>query len=160
MHSREGHRPLGVVPPLTWFLCSQCPSLPFLIGCFCSVRRDGLCGVESLFFAKTGSPSVSPRDCWDPFFKFPRRFPSSVLCSWSQVGSVPSSVTVVASNHAIPGNCSQIIRRRVLQWRNLSRLALIWQASRQFQCILEYISNIVYFFLGNFQICWPWEPSI
>ena len=30
---------------------------------------------------------------------------------------------------------------------------LIWQTSRQFQCILEYISIIVYFFLGNLQIC-------
>ena len=29
----------------------------------------------------------------------------------------------------------------------------IWQTSRQFQYILEYISNIVYFFLGNLQIC-------
>ena len=156
----EGHRqPLGVVPPLTWFLCSRCPSLPevLLIGFFCSVRRDGLCGVESLF-CKDRKPSLSPRDCWDLFFKFPKRFPSSVLCSWSQVGFVPSSVTIVASNHAIPGNCSQIIRRRVLQWRNFFRLALIWQASRKCQCILEYISNVVYLFLGNFQICW--EPSI
>ena len=65
---------------------------------------------------------------------------------------VASSPTVLASNHAIPGNCSEIIPRGVLQWRKFSRLALIWQASRQFQCILEY--NIVYFFLGNLQICW------
>ena len=157
----EGQRPPGV-PPLTWFLCSRCPSLPeiLLIKVSFAVCGEMACAAWNLFFAKTGSPAVSPRDCWDPFFKFPKRFPSSVLCSWSQVGSVPPSVTVVlaASNHAIPGNCSQIIRRRVLQWRNFFRLALIWQASHQCQCILEYISIVVYLFLGNFQICW--EPSI
>ena len=128
MQPCEGHKqPLGVVPPLTQFLCSRCPSLPeiLLIGFFCSVRWDGLCGVESSF-AKTGSPAASPRDCWDPFFKFPKRFPSSVPCFWSQVASVPSSVTVLASNCAIPGNCSQIIRRQVLQWQKISMFALVY----------------------------------
>ena len=104
-------------------------------------------------FAKTGSPAASPRDCWDPLFKFPKRFPSSVPCFWSQVAFVASPPAVLASNHAIPGSCSQIIRRRVFERRKFSRLALILQVSRQFQCILRYIT-IVFFFVGNLQICW------
>ena len=72
----------------------------------------------------------------------------------ASVAYVASSPTVFSSNQAIPGNCSQIIRRGVLPWRKFSRLALIWQASRQFQCLLVLVYNIIYFFVGNLQICW------
>ena len=161
MQPCEGHKqPLGVVPPLTQFLCSRCPSLPeiLLIGFFCSVRWDGLCGVESSF-AKTGSPAASPRDCWDmlrPVFQI------------SQEVSFECAMLLVAG-----GFCSLFSHRFSIQLRhpwelladysktsfavtkkkNVCISLLIWQTSRQFQCILEYISNIVYFFLGNLQIC-------
>ena len=137
--------------PLDWFLL-QC-AVRWLVRCGISLLQRQEAQLHRLETVET---------CWDPFFKFPKRFPSSVPCFWSQVASVPSSVTVLASNLRHPWELLADYSKTsfaVTKKKNVCiRLALIWQTSRQFQCILEYISNIVYFFLGNFQICW--EPSI
>ena len=134
--------------PLDWFLLQ------------CAVRW--FCAAVSSF-AKIWSPAESETRFSISQEVFLR------VCYASDRGWLlfPSSVIVLASNHAIPGELLADYSKTSFAVTKILNacmiLHVIWQASSQFQCMLVLILYLQYTtlyssLLGNLQICW--EPSM
>ena len=112
------------------FLCSRGPNSQeiLLIGFFCGLRWDGLCG-DILFCNDRKPVCIAYRDSWDPFLTFPYisrdvSFECAMLLISGGFCSLFRDQLSIQPRH--PWELLADDSKMSLQWRKFFRLSLIW----------------------------------